>query len=170
MHIAASKPVALSDRLMRPTVVLGVRWMRSDFDEGPGMYAVIDCADPDCAGKAPCPENTLERCTDGADNDVADISGAVVTLNVTGAGNMIGAGSADFLEVDAATRLDAATNNGLIALKNVSGNLPLGTINAGTNFIFGPNGSLISPSGSTIVLNSGGRPFSSPKTQPAPWM
>jgi flagellar hook protein FlgE len=27
-------------------------------------------------------------------------------------------------------------------------------INAGTNFIFGPNGSLISPSGSTIVLNN----------------
>jgi len=78
----------------------------------------------------------LNSLTDGADNDIADIAGAVVTLNVTGAGNTIGTGPADFLEVDAAIRLDAATNDGLVALKNVAGDLPLGTINAGANFIF----------------------------------
>ncbi|MFM7070247.1 MAG: beta strand repeat-containing protein [Planctomycetota bacterium] len=94
--------------------------------------------------------------TDGADDDVADIVGGVVSLTVTGADSMIGSGAADFLEVDAATRLDAATNNGLIALKNVSGNLPLGTINAGANFIFltARNGAITDANGSIVNLTA----------------
>jgi len=98
----------------------------------------------------------LNSLTDGADNDIADIAGAVVTLNVTGAGNTIGTGPADFLEVDAAIRLDAATNDGLVALKNVAGDLPLGTINAGANFIFltAGNGAITDANGASVNLTA----------------
>ncbi|MEY4179717.1 MAG: hypothetical protein RLY70_3291, partial [Planctomycetota bacterium] len=94
--------------------------------------------------------------TDGADNDIADVVGAVVTLNVTGAGNTIGTGPADFLEVDAATRLDAITDNGLVALKNVAGDLPLGAIDAGANFIFltAGNGAVTDANGASVNLTA----------------
>ena len=74
--------------------------------------------------------------TGGPVDDVAEIAAAVITLNVTGAGNAIG-GSASTtpLEVDAATRLDATTNNGNMVLKNVAGSLPLGALNAGNAMI-----------------------------------
>jgi len=94
--------------------------------------------------------------TDGADDDGADIAGAVVTLNVTGAGNTIGVGPTNFLEIDAATRLDATTNNGLMVLKNVAGNLPLGTLNAGNTFIFltARNGAIIDANGAAVNLTA----------------
>ncbi len=94
--------------------------------------------------------------TDGADNDVADIVGAVITLNVTGAGNAIGVGLSNFLEVDAATRLDATTTNGLMALKNVAGSLPLGTLNAGNSFIFltAGNGAITDANGAAVNLTA----------------
>ena len=94
--------------------------------------------------------------TDGADNDVADIAGAVVTLNVTGAGNAIGVNTTNFLEVDAATRLDASTSNGNMALKNVAGNLSLGALNAGNAFISltARNGAMTDGNGAAVNLTA----------------
>jgi hypothetical protein len=98
----------------------------------------------------------LNSLTDGADNDVADIVGDVVTLNVTGPGNTIGVGPANVLEVDAATRLNGTTNNGLIALKNVAGDLPLGAIDAGASFIFltARNGAITDANGAAVNLTA----------------
>ncbi|RLT04303.1 MAG: hypothetical protein DWI21_14640, partial [Planctomycetota bacterium] len=99
---------------------------------------------------------------DGADNGVADIVGAVITLNVTGTGNAIGgdgnaiSATLNFLEVHAATRLDATTTNGPMALTNVMGSLPLGTLNAGTSSIFltAVNGAITDANGAAVNLTA----------------
>jgi RTX calcium-binding nonapeptide repeat (4 copies)/FG-GAP-like repeat len=80
--------------------------------------------------------------TGGVFDNVPDITGDEVSLNVTGPGKQIGVpGSATVvhnpLEVNVGTRLNATTNNGHMALHDVdlTGNLPLGTLDAGNAMI-----------------------------------
>jgi hypothetical protein len=97
--------------------------------------------------------------TGGPVDDVADIAGAVITLNVTGAGNAIGGNASTTpLEIDAATRLDAATNNGNMVLKNVAGDLPLGALNAGNAMInlVARNGAITDANGAALNLTAAG--------------
>jgi hypothetical protein len=78
--------------------------------------------------------------TEAAANAGADVSGAIVTLITTGSGNQIGTappvgGSGTPLKVNATTLLNASTSDGFITLANTSGNIPLGTLNAGAALI-----------------------------------
>lgn len=49
--LAPQAPVPLQQLIGFPIVVDGVRWMRSDFDEGPGMYALVDAVHRDTGEK-----------------------------------------------------------------------------------------------------------------------
>jgi hypothetical protein len=70
---------------------------------------------------------------------MSGVSGATVTLIATGSGNQIGTpppvgGSATPLKVNS-TLLNATTNNGFIVVANTTGNMALGTLNAGAALI-----------------------------------
>lgn len=78
--------------------------------------------------------------TEAATNAGADVTGATVALTTTGSGNQIGTvapvgGLSTPLQVNATTLLNASTADGFISLKNTSGNMPLGMLNAGAALI-----------------------------------
>ncbi|MCL4202554.1 MAG: autotransporter-associated beta strand repeat-containing protein, partial [Pirellulaceae bacterium] len=69
--------------------------------------------------------------TSGTAGDSRDVLAGILVLETTGSGSTIGTSTSDRLNVDAVTRLDAKTAGGLIVVRDLAGDFPIGAVDAG---------------------------------------
>ncbi len=95
--------------------------------------------------------------TDADASTTADIVGATITLKVTGASSTIGTSATNPLEIDATTQLNATTGDGNVDVTQTSGDLPLGSVNAGTGTVLlvATNGAITNANGTTLNITGG---------------